>query len=266
MDARTLTKLSSLVERAEAMIESVSSSCVFASDCTQQLSHVELEARLGYWNKNEKRFETGVDRLFMERSLNMLTSFDGWSRITPWSETQDLFYEDKNGKQIRTTVLYDDQNHVVLTRHLTKKVFESQTLLVEGCENPDLRISLAVEEEIHSNFIPEIVQPHHVRIKQRKSFYYTPLGFSEPIWVFDMTLSWSGNSKSETEKKQYSEAPVYEIECECLSPFAYRLQKQERRVFVANSILLKLLDLYYPVTDPPSVPNAKTLLTTIALV
>ena len=273
MDQRTLNKLISIVEKAEAMMESLENGKIMSENYCEGVessemaaSHIELEARLGFWKTDEKRFETGVDRIFMERALGMLTSFDAWSRVTPWSEMQDIYYKAINGENLRTTILYHDQDKQVCKLHLTKKVFDRHTVLVEGSDNPDIRISLSLEQEVNADMIPQIIQPDYVRIKQRKSFYYTPLGFPEPMWVFDMTLSWSGQTKAEAEKKQYSELPVYEIECECLSPSAYRFHKQERRLFVVRSLLLKLLDFYYPPTDPPSTPNAETLLETVKLV
>ncbi len=284
MEEKTLLKLESMIERAEALLDNLldgriivyganGSSCISNNDNassensmhTSTVSNLELEARLGHWNIEERCFHPGVDRFFMERALNMLNSFDAWSRVTPWSEMQDFHYKNQLGQNMRTTVFYDDKKKQIRKHHIIKKVIDRENVLVKGSDNPDIRMSLSVEHEIDESFVPEIVQPNYVRLKQRKSFFYTPLGFSEPIWVFDMTLSSSGNTKSDAERKQYSEPPIYEIECECLSPMAYRLHKQERRTFVARSLLLKLLDFYYPPTDPPSTPNAETLFATLTI-
>jgi len=272
MEERTLHKLESIIERAEALMDNLidGKMIVYGPDDDSQSSensssHLELEARLGHWNVEDRRFCPGVDRFFIERALNMLNSFDAWSRVTPWAEMQDFYYTDKSGQNMRTTVFYDDQSKQIRQHHIIKKVMNRETVIVKGSENPDIRISLAVEQEVDESLVPEVVQPNYVRIKQRKSFFYTPLGFSEPIWVFDMTLSWSGNTKSDAERKQYSTSPVYEIECECLSPIAYRLHKQEKRGFVARSLLLKLLDFYYPITEPPSTPNAESLFSSITI-
>jgi len=284
MDEKTLQKLESMIERAEALLDNLldgrmivygpngssniqhsNGSDNASPEITSTRSNLELEARLGHWNTEERCFHPGVDRFFMERALNMLNSFEAWSRVTPWSEMQDFHYTDQSGQTIRTTVFYNDKNKEIQTHHIIKKIIDRENVLVKGSDNPDIRISLSVEYEIDEAFVPEVVQPEYVRLKQRKSFFYTPLGFSEPIWVFDMTLSWSGDSKSDAERKQYSEPPIYEIECECLSPMAYRLHKQEKRTFVARSLLLKLLDFYYAPTDPPSTPNAETLFSTLTI-
>jgi hypothetical protein len=80
-----------------------------------------------------------------------------------------------------------------------------------------------------------------------------------------MTLTWSGESKSDAERSQRSQSPVYEVECECLSPMAYRVHKHEKKGYVARSLIMKLLDFYNPLTDPPSTPNADTLFATLRL-
>ena len=229
MEDRTLHRLESIIERAETLMDNLIDGKMIVyetkddfttSDSKSSISekssssHLELEARLGHWNEEDRRFHPGVDRFFMERALNMLNSFDAWSRVTSWSEMQDFFYTDNSGKNMRTTVFYDDQNKQIRQHHIIKKVINRETALVKGSENPDIRISLAIEQEVDESLVPDVVQPNHVRIKQRKSFFYTPLAFSEPIWVFDMTLSWSGDTKSDAERKQYSVPPVYEIECE----------------------------------------------------
>lgn len=275
MEEKTLHKLEALIERAEALMDNLIDGRIIVHGNNQEISahindkltvsNLELEARLGHWNAEEKCFKPGVNRFFMERALNMLNSFDSWSRVTAWSEMQDFYYKDNSGQKIRTTIYYDDQNRQIRKHHIIKKVIDQENVIVKGSENPDIRISLAIEHEIDEAFIPEVVQPDYVRIKQRKSFFYTSLGFSEPIWVFDMTLCWSGKTKSIAEEKQHSEPPVYEIECECLSPMAYRLHKQEKRTYVARSLLLKLLDFYFPPTDPPSTPNAETLFSTLTI-
>jgi hypothetical protein len=281
MEEKTLQKLETIIERAEALMDNLidgriivygndheilSDKEIFTDVNSQStVSNLELEARLGHWNVDEKCFQPGVTRFFMERALNMLNSFDSWSRVTNWSEMQDFYYENKSGQKMRTTIYYDDQNKQIRKHHIIKKVIDQENIIVKGSENPDIRISLAVEHEIDEEFVPEVVEPNFVRIKQRKSFFYTSLGFSDANWIFDMTLSWSGKTKSIAEQKQQNECPIYEIECECLAPLAYRLHKQEKRSFVARSLLLKLLDFYYPPTFPQSSPNAETLFETLTI-
>jgi hypothetical protein len=104
------------------------------------------------------------------------------------------------------------------------------------------------------------VTPTHVRIRQRKSFYYSNQG-NESVWVFDISLTWSGNTKEEAELSQRNDLPTYEIECECLSPTGYRVQNGQTGEYVMRSLLLKMLDFYSPTTRPPSYPTVQTLLT-----
>lgn len=300
MDNVIMAKLDSIIDRAEELINKLSENkmCLYDYNRTNEYlcqshnirgsekkndvdalknhmsiteipplhTHMELEGRLGKWNAKEKYFSPGVSNLFMEQALNMLNSFDSWSKVTPWSEMQDFYYMNDSGQKMRTTIFYDDDSKEIRKCHIIKTVIHRETIVVDNHINtisstdyPDIRLSLSVEQEIDESLVPVIVEPYHVRIKQRKSFFYTPLGFSEPIWVFDMTLTWAGDSKSSAESNQYTNTPIYEIECECLSPIAYRLHKHEKKSFVAHSLIMKLLDFFHPSTDPPSVPNANTL-------
>lgn len=270
------TRLEHVVTQAESFTESLQHNIGrmanedMAVDSSQQqqqqhrTGHLELEGRLGRWDEGTRRFEPGVSRYFMNRALTMLTSFDGWSQVTPWVETQDFYYKCQDGRRVRTTVGFDETSDSLKRTHVVKTTVRKDTFLTSrSCEGdddmPDLRLSLAVEQPVSEQSLPVMVQPQYVRIKQRKSFYYTPAGFTEAMWVFDLTLSWHGDTKSEAENNQRSSVPKYEIECECLSPLAYRLHKQESKSFVAKSLILKLLDFYNQPTVPPTTPNAQTL-------
>lgn len=270
-----IQQLKSIIDRTETLIEHLLNNQSFEEG--QQLvgpggndvkyngpqnMTIELEVRLGHWNPETGKFTAGVSRFFMEKTLSLLQSFAAWDRVVNWVEMQDFFYKDLKGQTIRTSVMYNEETQQIETRHLIKKNFEQHTIAVDGSENPDIRVAVSVEQEVNSNVvpIPEIVTPEFVRIKQRKSFIYTPPDFQEPIWRFDLTMSWCGVTKAEAEQKQRTEAPIYEIECECLSPLNYRVQRQYDQESVAKSLLLKVLDFYCPPTDPPSFPNAYTLL------
>lgn len=285
MSSNFLHKLEMIIEHAEELCQKISSQPNKAQwsvnkhstsergkphETSMVNSHVELEARLGIWNENERRFVPGVSRVFMERALAMFNSYDGWTNVTQWIETQDFFYViDSVNAKVRTTVCYESGS--IVKKHMVKTKMQQETLKINTrhdehirtfkSENecPDIRISLSLEQEIDDDKIPEMVHPTFVRIKQRKTYLYAPHGFAKPVWRFDMTMSWCGDTKSDAEKTQRNEAPIYEIECECLAPTAYRLHKHEQEKYVAKSLLLKLLDLYNPMTEPPTMPDADML-------
>jgi hypothetical protein len=109
----------------------------------------------------------------------------------------------------------------------------------------DLRLSLNYEEKIPSQMLPSVINPTSVRIKSRKSYYYKSQDFpsSDPIWRFDITRSWLGNTKSEAEMKQKNGDTTYELELECLNPKAVMVSPKHDAFYVSCSMLLKMRDL-----------------------
>lgn len=226
--------VAALVEKAEALR-------------TKEGALIELETRMG--RITTKGFEPGVKKLVFERVLTLIHSSRGWSKVTPWIETHDYFYDGYDNEPVRTTVIFDESMRKIRQRHIRKTKIASIDLKSNDNAEIDIRIGLAVEQDIDISIIPEIVEPYLVRIKQRRSVYYTPSGMSDPVWVYDLTMNWHGETKEEAEMNQKHCEPIYEIECECVSPGTYRQHKQEDYKFVARSLLLKILD-FFPPSDP----------------
>lgn len=131
------------------------------------------------------------------------------------------------------------------TRNSPSVLRTEQSLSVcEIAPRYDLRVVLNYEEKIHRKDLPNIINPSFVRIKSRKTFFYTSENFpsSSPIWRIDLTQSWSGKSKSEAEIAQKTQEPVYEIELECLNPKALMISPKHDHFYVACSLLLKMRD------------------------
>jgi hypothetical protein len=210
---------------------------------------IELETRLG--KITSSGFDPGVRKPVYERILMLMQSTRGWARVTPWKEMVDYYYDDMNDEPVRTTVMFDEMQRKICQRHIRKTKIASIDLQ-EKSTQIDVRVALAIEQEIDASLIPEIVNPYLVRIKQRRSIYYTPNGMTDPVWVYDLTLTWQGETKEEAEYNQKECEPICEVEVECLSPGAYRQHNQEDYKFVAKSLLLKILDFF-----PPSNPELK---------
>jgi hypothetical protein len=161
---------------------------------------------------------------------------------------------------IRTTVTFDFEKQQLLTKHIRKYVqhkldFKYVDLSHLSSTNLykflpvlhmyDLRICLNREELVPDHEIPPIVNPTLVRMKSRKSFYYKSENFpaTEPLWKFDITRSWTGNTKTEAEQKQKRGDTTYEVELECLNPRALMISVQHDSFYVMCSMLLKVRDL-----------------------
>jgi hypothetical protein len=65
----------------------------------------------------------------------------------------------------------------------------------------------------------------------------------EPVWKFDVTRSWLGNTKSEAERKQKeNDSTNYEFELECLNPRVLMCSDKHDSFYVMCSMLLKMSD------------------------
>lgn len=231
-----------ILHQLKLMVDSLLSSTqkvqtLLDNDDSIEKYHLELEARFGILNNevtdnSSGVFISSVKKEFFEHVLINLSSFEEWSSINDWKEYQDFFYTLPDNKKIRTTVSYiknnQNNNHMIRTQHIIKNVLSKKTLLLNqnvSESNLCVRLSAAIEYQISEKILPDFITTDLVRIKKRKSFLYTPAGMNEPMWQFDLTISWTGKSKMECEIKQRTENPNYEIECECLSIKHYQNQK-----------------------------------------
>lgn len=76
-------------------------------------------------------------------------------------------------------------------------------------------------------------------------FFHPPDGHGtsdKPIWRFDFTMVWAGESKSKAEENQKKIPPEFHIECELVEPFKYFGKKDD--FYIASSLLLKMTDFY----------------------
>ena len=228
----------------------------------------ELEARFGQWCG--QYFKSGVSKMFIEKILTMFSTFSGWSKITDWEETHDYYYTLKKNVEnsvVRTTTFFRfdplsgkktiTMEHI---RKITKKKINLRFMdsyhaaetsgpeiqnLTFGNGKYDLRVCLNYEENLDHTQITEFINPSSVRIKSRKSFYCKSDNFphDEPVWKFDVTRSWLGNTKSEAEMKQKEgDLTNYEVELECLNPRLLMCAEKYDSFYVMCSMLLKMRD------------------------
>lgn len=124
----------------------------------------------------------------------------------------------------------------------------------------DVRVSLNLEETVPLNSVPSRVNVNppsasssattsnresylkYVRIKNRKSFVYQPDDAPHPIWSIDFTKSWSGATYTQAELRQKANETLYEIEVECLDPYAYMSAAPKDLWYLATSLMLKMRD------------------------
>ena len=178
--------------------------------------HVELEARIGFVSAS-KAFKTGcTNGSFIDSILNKFENAgdDVVESNGGWKEFHDYFYEHK-GKTIRCRSSTNDKTLEIECENIEKQRHESIQIPEDdtGEYRRAWRISLSTEQKLEPADIPNIVKPTFVRITQRKSYNYKNKD-STMRWRYDISLVWSGHSKTDAEKKQFSEDPLYEFEIE----------------------------------------------------
>lgn len=226
----------------------------------------EMEARLGVIS--EQGYTSNIGKDCFNTLLEALESYPNWHEISDWVESQDVFYTTEfpnnlEGKttraEVRTTVGLDDEKKIVLKhcikrrlRNLDFKVVAMGTAAestylssvpesLKGPMNP--RVSFSIEQTVPAEVLPIAVVPTKVRIKQRKRFFITSLGVERPAFSVDMTIVYTGRSKSEAEQSQVRGVDAsYEVEVECLEPLAYLQSCNHQDEMLALSLLLKLHD------------------------
>lgn len=105
----------------------------------------------------------------------------------------------------------------------------------------DVRVALSEERVLESSTLPPWGSRRasmRVRIKQRRSFLYTPEGAEEPVWRFDFTLVWAGKTFAQAHQRQQFEEPDFELECELLDPLSHLAMQVSARVPIAPSCFL----------------------------
>ena len=202
---------------------------------------VEIEMRLmrpreGGWT-TDVGFE--LQDKFLARCGDAVS--DGMLSFSEWEESADYFYNHA-GAEIRTRVRYCVTNYSVQTTSIVKT--RCARCDVVAPSQIGVRVDAKREAEVPDAELPRAVTPHRVSLLHRCSATCAATDGGAPMWRYDITMSWSGASRSEAETKQQEDPPAYLIELEYIGG-ASRLQ-QLGAEYVACSGLLKVLDIYGP--------------------
>ena len=134
---------------------------------------------------------------------------------------------------MRTRVTFDGERAVPHT--IEKTIVDSIVLKTHLI---DVRISLAREKPV--KMPPPIVDTHHMRIKQKRTFELRQSPF-----VIECGMVWSGVDKTSAEARQSNTEPVFEVECEVMHDTldAWSVRHKHNNSRMARSFLYKISDM-----------------------
>lgn len=211
---------------------------------------------------NPYKFNPNVSGNVFFQALKYIKTFPGWNSTHEWTQSHDFYYEHNNTLHRTSTVFELGQLKPRIT-HMIKHPQEKRDFKW-NCLDPqfigmpyDIRLSYSIEEKITEQDLPQLINPNYVRIKLRTSFEYKPKYSEKPLFTFDFTKSWSGQTYADAEEKQrrsldsidpINDETIYEIEIECINLKHYFevITKEDVRRdswFLATSLLLKCADL-----------------------
>ena len=198
---------------------------------------IEFEIRLG--SHANQTFFPGVPRgVFHQLEQDMCEDCRLVTNET-WSEVIDYHYMGMDGSPIRTRVIADSQRMLLKKEH-TKKVVLQKALISRDDGSDDVaRITLSHEMPVPDP--PSCCVPTHVRIQQRRTF--TDIRDNASVWAYELSKTWSANSRSAVEHKQHMNEPIFEVECELIDEKGvYLMDRTDEQV--GRSLLLKTKCLF----------------------
>lgn len=205
-------------------------------------STLELELRMG--TVVDGRFVAGVSRKVFEQ-LEREMEDSGLSADENSMEIVDYFYPHgrRGDERARTRVTYDVQTMEMKREHIIKEAGESVVVCYtkeadyagkRGSAMDACRIAVAEETPLADP--PGTAVTTHVRIKQRRCF--RDVRGANVVWIYELSKTWAGTSRSAVEHLQQHTEPTYEVEVELLDSTREYAEAHDD-AHVANSILCK---------------------------
>lgn len=172
----------------------------------QDATTQELECRLGTIGV-DGHFVTGVNVSWFEAICSRLQKCNEWKSHKGWVESEDTFFT-TNGQTARQSRLCDPSTCKVQLKTITKRKASSSCISLIPPENEPsvsmnanaLKVAHASEADVPGPLQP-IVQPLHVRIKQRLEFTMDSTALPGAQWRFDFTRTWSGENRESAETR-----------------------------------------------------------------
>jgi hypothetical protein len=167
---------------------------------------LELELRMG--RRSGHGFSAKVTKHEMDTVLRTIAETKSAKDTHEFNESHDYFFN-QAGETVRSTVTFDVTDFTMNTTHIIKKQ-------IARVDAQRFRVACALETPVLAQSLPFATSVHHMRIKQRRSISVGPTELTRPLWRYDFTMVWDGDSKQSAELNQRANHPVYEVEVEVL--------------------------------------------------
>ena len=199
----------------------------------QTPAHRELEFRLGSYDSVTNAFSSGVDRETFDHLEQDIS--DALTSDRLWNEFVDYFYVDEDGNTLRTRVTFDSKTLDMQVQHVRKETLSSAVVCRDDDTRDACRVTCSVEHPVDHPPTSCIIR--FVRVQQRRRFY--DVRGDNTVWMFELSKTWSANSRDAVEYQQHNTEPHYEVECELVDRDGTYLSERTSQE-VAESILLKI--------------------------
>lgn len=187
----------------------------------------ELEVRFG---RRDATFEPGVPESAFAAVEARLDTGRDWAKVVDWHNVHAFHYPSAipgDARKVRTEIMYPPRDAAgdadAAVEHIHKKRvntcdYRTVPIGAQTSRTADLRIALNTEHPVPEEDLPAEVTPSLVHIKQRKQYYYAPVASDAPVWCYNLTRRWVGDTFEAAALARKTRAPVCEIEIECVRP------------------------------------------------
>lgn len=184
------------------------------------------------------------------------------ARVVPeYEEEEEMYSDDESEEDMEDeeerSMDTPDSNFSYETSHVIKTAIAHVDLKWISTEDKDIlrsrdgtvygmRIGLKQEAPVFEDELQECVEETNtVRIKQRRSFRYTPHGKDRVQWAIEVTQVWQSATYTDAMAcLRRGDEPRYEVEIECLDVYDYLKSLGGDTKRLSLSILLKAADLF----------------------
>lgn len=176
---------------------------------------------MGLSNVNEPTFDS---------TYNMLVQYTHWDTPPTLSHNHIYTYMSEGG-EVCTDVNITSSVSISHT-----KVHTTRTVDMHIRNHGDASATCTVYTKVDDHKLPETVYPTSVKLRTQYTFMKAP-------WMFVISRTWAGTSRTEAELAQSKGDTIYGIDVYFQPGDEYWYTPKHTSTYVATSMLMKLVDL-----------------------